>query len=231
MLGDVFAPLRLGRLRRAFARATGLAPAGPLADYYAQGLADLGAPLADTRMVAIDLETDGLDTQASALLEAGFVGMDASRIDLSGARRIRFRPRTALSADSVVIHGITDDVAAEALAEPEALAGLLPHLAGKVLVAHFAQIEAGFLDAACQRVFGAPFVAPFVCTMQLETRWFPRERAADGLRLGKLRARYGLPAYHAHDGLVDAIACGELLLAQLAHRGRAGLTVADLLRR
>lgn len=231
MLGDLFGPLRLGRLRRAFTRAAQQAPPGPLGDYYSHGLAALDTPLCDASMVAIDLETDGLEAQDSAILEAGLVGMDAARIDLASARRIRIRPDRALSAQSVVIHGITDDAAATAIAEPDALAELLPQLAGKVLVAHFAEIEAGFLDAACRRVFGAPFIAPFICTMRLEARWFPRERAADGLRLGKLRARYGLPAYHAHDGLVDAIACGELLLAQLAHHGGANLAIADLLRR
>ena len=49
--------------------------------------------------------------------------------------------------------------------------------------------------------------------------------------LGRLRAGYGLPSYRAHDGVVDAVACGELLLAQIDHRGGAHLPVADLLRR
>jgi len=51
------------------------------------------------------------------------------------------------------------------------------------------------------------------------------------LRLGACRERYGLPIYTAHSALTDALACGELLLAQMAAMGGAGqLTVADLLR-
>ncbi|PEQ12892.1 hypothetical protein B2G71_08605 [Novosphingobium sp. PC22D] len=230
MLEVLFAS-RERRLRRRFEQAAALAPPGPLRDFYAAGMPAFDRPIAQIEFAAIDLETDGLDFAASAILEAGIVCGGARGIVAASATRVRFRAAAALSASSVVVHGITDDAAARALPEAEALARLLPLLAGKPLVAHFADIEAGFLDAACRRVFGAPFVAPFVCTMQLENRWFPRPRAADGLRLGKLRAGYRLPAYRAHDGLTDALACAELLLAQIAHHGCAGLTLGDLVRR
>jgi DNA polymerase III subunit epsilon len=98
------------------------------------------------------------------------------------------------------------------------------------LVAHFSQIEAAFLDAACRRVYHAPFVAPFICTVQLENRWFPALRQTDALRLGKLRSAYNLPPYAAHDGLIDAIACGELLLAQRARKGAEQVPLANMIR-
>ena len=226
-----FWPGREKRLRRQFEAAAKAAPPGPLQDYYDAGLPDFAAAADTHEMLAIDLETDGLDLAASAILEAGTVPARIDSIAASRSRRIRFRPPEALRASSVVIHRITDDELAGALPEDEALARLLPLLSGKVLIAHFADIEAGFLNAACRRVFGAPFVAAFICTMQLENRWFPRSRAADGLRLGKLRAAYGLPAYRAHDGLTDALACAELLMAQIAHHRCDNLTLSDLLRR
>ncbi|MBD3729140.1 MAG: hypothetical protein IE933_05485 [Sphingomonadales bacterium] len=219
------------RLRKAFAKAARDAPSGPLAEYYAAGLPDFALPLSAVPMTAIDLETDGLEARDSAILEAGLVDLADGRIAVGSAGRIRFRPPAALSPDAVTIHGITDDALEQALPEAEALAQLLQRLVGRVLVAHFAQIEAGFLDAACRRVWGQGFVAPFVCTMQLEQRWFPRPRAADGLRLGKLRSGYGLPHYGAHDGVTDALACAELLLAQIAHRPGGAPRVGDLLRR
>lgn len=219
------------RLRRRFEAAARTAPPGPLRRFYDAGLPVLDAPVANLDAVALDLETDGLDFATSAILEAGLIDLDLAGLSPDSAARLRIKPQAALAAISVVIHRITDDALADALPEENALAMLLARLAGKPIVAHFAEIEAGFLNAACKRIYGAPFVAPFVCTMQLERRWFPRERAADGLRLAKLRARYRLPPYRAHDGLTDALACGELLLAQIAHRGAEGLTLADLLRR
>lgn len=219
------------KLRRAYERTARGVPKGPLGEYYRAGLPDLDLPVSDAPLLAIDLETDGLDAKRDAILEAGAVAMESGLIRTGTARRIRFRNLAALKSEAVVVHGITDDEAAGALPVEDALGELLEICAGRVLVAHFAEIEAGFLDAACRAVFGAPFVAPFICTMQLETRWFPRARARDGLRLGKLRSQYGLPTYRAHDGLTDALSCAELLLAQLAHADRGGAKVGDLLRR
>lgn len=217
------------RLKRRFHAAARAAPPGPLAAYYAAGLPDLDRD--DSALAAIDLETDGLNPRSDPIIEVGLVTMTPTAIDLSTALRVRVRPPTALRHDSVIVHRITDDAVADAADEAEALATLLPRLAGRALVAHFAQIEADFLDAACRRVFGAPFVAPFICTFQLEQRWFPASRKQNELRLGPLRAAYNLPHYTAHDGLVDAIACGEVLLAQRARKGSAHVPVAAMLRR
>ena len=132
---------------------------------------------------------------------------------------MRIRAESRLQGSAVVIHRITDDAAQlEGRLEREVLEALLAVLKGTAIVAHAAVIEQSFLNAACLRSFGVPFVGRFICTMQLEERWFPKERTADGLRLGKLRAQYGLPSYRAHDGLTDAIACAELFLAQCARR-------------
>lgn len=228
MLGQLFGGT-LRQLKRAFDRAAQHAPPGPLQDYYRAGLPDFDMPISQIPMAAIDLETDGLDAATHAVLEAGIVDMDWQAIHSRSARRIRFRPDAALNPGAVVIHRITDDAAAAALPVEQALAGVLVACQGRALVAHFAQIEAGFLDAACRRTYGTGFIAPFICTMQLETRWFPRQFAQDGLRLAKLRARYGLPPYRAHDGLIDALACGELLLAQLAHGPRPDPRLAELM--
>jgi len=221
------------RMKRAFAAAARAAPKGPLADYYAAGLPDLS--VADAPMAAIDLETDGLNPKNDPILEVGYVAMRAGFIDLSSALRLRIKPKFALRREAVIVHRITDDAIASAQTEAETLAMLLPRLAGRVLVAHFAQIEAAFLDAACQRLYGAPFVAPFICTFQLETRWFPAVRQSDELRLGRLRAAYSLPQYTAHDGLIDAIACGEVMLAQRARkiesRRGAAVYLGEMLRR
>jgi len=130
----------------------------------------------------------------------------------------------------VAVHRITDDAIAFADEKAAVLARVLPLLAGRVLVAHFAQIEAAFLDAACRRIYGAPFVAPFICTYQLETRWFPVLRQHDQLRLGHLRASYNLPRDGAHDGLIDSIACAELLLAQRSRKGAEGVRLGDMIR-
>lgn len=202
----------------------------PLETYYARPSLSEDTPLEEIPFIAIDFESDGLGADA-ALLEVGWTGMDRQSIDLSTARRERIAANDPLQEIAVTIHQITDTQAAEGRSERDVLDHLIGILTGKAMLAHFAQIEAGFLDAACQRQYGTPFVGRFICTMELEQRWFPKARTADGLRLGKLRAQYGLPQYRAHDGLTDAIACGELFLAQLARSNSSDLRLGDVLMR
>jgi len=184
--------------------------------------------LDDTPLVALDFESDGLERDAQ-LLEAGWVRIIDRAVKLETAQKRRIRAGSRLQESAVVIHRITDDAAAGGQLEPAVLALLLDELKGAAIVAHAAAIEHSFLNTACLRSFGVPFVGRFICTMQLEERWFPKQRTADGLRLGKLRSQYGLPAYRAHDGLTDAIACGELFLAQCARRKAENLLLKDVL--
>ncbi len=39
----------------------------------------------------------------------------------------------------------------------------------------------------------------------------------EDLRLARVRERYDLPRYGSHNALSDALACGELFLAQQSH--------------
>lgn len=215
------------RFAQDWERAKKAAVSTPMEHYY-----DVLLPedelLDDTPLVVLDFESDGLE-QGAQLLEAGWVRIIDRAIKLETAQQLRIRAEDRLQESAVVIHHITDDAAAEGQPEPDVLALLLDELKGSAIVAHAAAIEQSFLNSACLRSFGAPFVGRFICTMQLEERWFPKQRTADGLRLGKLRSQYGLPSYRAHDGLTDAMACGELFLAQCARRKAENLLLKDVL--
>ncbi len=215
------------RFARDWERAKKAAISTPMEHYYDVLLPE-EALLDDTPLVALDFESDGLEKDAQ-LLEAGWAHIIDRAIKLETAQRTRIRADNRLQESAVIIHRITDDAAAGGQLEPDVLVLLLDQLKGSAIVAHAATIEQSFLNTACLRNFGVPFVGRFICTLQLEQRWFPKQRTADGLRLGKLRSQYGLPAYRAHDGLTDAIACGELFLAQCARRKAENLPLKDLL--
>ena len=51
------------------------------------------------------------------------------------------------------------------------------------------------------------------------------------LRLGNCRSRYNLPYYDGHNALIDALACAELLLAQVSKMGGLdNIKASELLR-
>ena len=200
--------------KRAVAHAT-----GPLKDFYSGPWPEPHTPAAELRLLAIDLETTGLDPRDDQALSVGFVPVDGPEILLAGARhRIIHAP--AEVGQSAVLHGLTDDVIATGRPMADVLAEILVALRGRILLAHFATIETRFLSAACEKHFGAPLVLPKIDTLELHRRLlsqgFDDEPRGSDLRLWNARLRYGLPAYTAHEALTDAMACAELYLAQVA---------------
>jgi DNA polymerase-3 subunit epsilon len=203
------------RRRRLLARA----PAGPLRDFLATPFADGKLPCTETRYLALDLETTGGDPQQHEIVSLGWVCLDGARIDLGSARHRLVRLAGAMTGDSAVIHAITDDEAATGVALEEALRELLAALAGRVLIAHHAKTELGFIGHACARLFGGRILIPAVDTLDIAVRRLNRQRetpAPGSLRLGTLRRQYNLPRYPAHNALSDALSAAELFLAQLA---------------
>lgn len=194
--------------------------------YYAAGCIAADTPLADVPLVALDVETTGLDPHQHAIVSLGLVPMDLQRIRCAEARYWVVKPTRELSAESVTFHHITHSDIRHAPRLAHVLDELLEALAGKVVVAHYRNIERNFLDQAVRQHLGEGLIFPIIDTMELEARVHPkrsvswwdrlRGRKRISIRLADSRLRYGLPLYSAHHALTDALACGELLQAQVA---------------
>ncbi|WP_275097930.1 exonuclease domain-containing protein [Sedimenticola hydrogenitrophicus] len=196
-------------------------PDGPLRDYYATPFPDREIDWRQADYLAIDFETTGLEASQDQILSVGYATVRGDRLVLGDATHILIRPTVDIPEASAVVHGILDDEAAEAQPLEEVLPVILNALKGKALLAHHAAIEYEFLNHACRNLYGYPFLCPVVDTLALEVRQFRmRDQAirSGDLRLAKARARYGLPRYPAHNALTDALAAGELFLAQVAYR-------------
>ncbi len=184
-------------------------------------------------MLALDLETTGLDPRTDRILSVGFVPVNGEVVDLSGARQLVVRAQGEVG-QSAVVHGLTDDVVAAGRSLEEVLEVVLAALTGRVLLAHYCVIEEEFLTAACREVYGAPLPLRTVDTLELQRRLTsnPYDDPRSGsLRLGAARQAHGLPRYRAHAALTDALACAELYLAQRAvFSDRGTTTLKGLLR-
>jgi DNA polymerase-3 subunit epsilon len=206
---------------------------GPLRDYLARPLPNPRRDYRETEFLAIDLETTGLDVKRDLILSVGYVTLHGRRIDLGSARHRVVRIDRSIPEASAVIHKITDDQSARGLELADVLGELLEVLCGKVMIAHHAVVECGFIGNACRRLWGAGLPVSVVDTQTLARRTFERRqipfRGSD-LRLHALGSRYNLPRYGAHNALSDALAAAELFLAQAAHRDSGkGLPLADFL--
>ncbi|NHA69418.1 exonuclease domain-containing protein [Phycicoccus flavus] len=213
------------------ARALRTAAPGPLADLLRSPSPPRDTPVADLPLLAVDLETTGLDPRTDHVLSVGWVPVDGGRVVLGGAGGAVVRAAADVG-QSATVHRLTDDVVAGGAALEAVLADLLAVLRGRVLLAHFARVETTFLGAACERLWGAGLPVEVVDTLDLERRavsgaW-GGEVETGALRLWAARERRGLPAYGAHEALTDALACAELYLAQVGEIGSRGARPATL---
>jgi DNA polymerase-3 subunit epsilon len=207
--------------------------------FYAAGIAaDLRGerPVSELPLVALDLETTGLDPVRDGIVSVGLVPMEGGIIRTSQARQWVVRPRVPFGDESMVLHGITHTQIEEAPDLEAVLGELLQALAGRVVVAHCVAIERQFLARALLSRLGEGIEFPAIDTMALEARWrekqtrpfldrlLGRRAPPISIRLAASRQRHGLPRYGLHHAATDALACAELLHAQLAHRQRGGET-------
>ncbi|MCU7933033.1 MAG: 3'-5' exonuclease [Candidatus Thiodiazotropha sp. (ex Codakia rugifera)] len=205
--------LSLDALRK---RALSKAEPGALHDYLATPLTSKRTQCEALSIVSLDLETTGLDPSKDKILSFGLVEMQHMTIKLETARHQLISIEDEIPEASAVIHQITDDQAATGVPLDEALPELLQRLAGKVMLVHYSAIEQNFISAACQKLFGAPFVIPIIDTLALARRILEHRNhtiQTGDLRLFNLRPRYNLPNYKAHNALSDAVATAELFLA------------------
>ena len=188
-------------------------------------------PVERLALLAVDLETTGLSFAHDTILSVGIVPVDGGRIDLGRARRWLVAHHDP--GEAVTVHGLTHDDLEEGRPLAEVLADLRDALAGRVMVAHHAPFETGFLRAAWREVGEEPPLLPAVCTLRLQRRVLAgagvHEPPRGALRLWQARARFGLPAVRAHDALGDALASAELYLAQVAELGEGrSLVLGDI---
>lgn len=200
---------------------------GVLQDFYSEQPYAGDHPICDVPLVAIDFETTGLNAQKDEILSVGIVHFTLKRIALNTSFYSLVKPERNLNEASIVVHNITHTDLITAPKFDQIAPLILEHLKGRVVVAHYHRIERDFFYNACKHYLGEAVDFPMIDTLELEQaivrrspkrrRWYQFQTPQMSVRLAAARTRYGLPHYNQHHALSDAIACAELLQAQIAH--------------
>ena len=224
--------LRQALVRRRHSALRKKAVPEPVADYLSAPLPDVNADWRRTRFLALDIETTGLDPKSDAMLSVGWVGIANGQVLLETAETWLVKPDTDVG-QSAAVHGLTDTLVGEGLPESVVLQKVVTALKGRVLLVHYAGLDKGLIDRLCREQYGLVLPMYVTDTLALEIK---RQRSQHHtapnreLRLAQLREQYSLPAYNAHDCLIDALATAELFLAMAAHReNRAPVLLKELL--
>ncbi|WP_077529834.1 3'-5' exonuclease [Vreelandella utahensis] len=209
-----------------------------LKHFYEQGRLEPDTPIKRVPMMAMDLETTGMDVNRHGIVSIGMLPFTLERIYTAQSWYRIVRPRRMLREESVVVHHITHSEVASAPDLSDLLPELLNRMAGYLPVVHYHPIERRFLDESVRVRLGEGLMCPMIDTMVLESRWCRQSLRARmrkwlgaqplSIRLHESRARYNLPFYRGHHALTDALATAELLQAQIAHRFSPDTPVGDL---
>jgi DNA polymerase III epsilon subunit family exonuclease len=183
--------------------------------------------LAKTPFAVVDFETTGLNPNRDRVCEVAVVVVVPGK-----------EPRLVLDTlvdpgqpiPNAEIHGITDEFVRGAPQFADIAIAVRESLASRVIVAHNARFDLGFLQAEMERT-GALARAPYLCTMQLEPVAASSPSVGYSRALGHLCGRYGIAIESAHTARDDAMADAYLLRHQLRTLRKRGVRTFGDLRR
>jgi DNA polymerase-3 subunit epsilon len=174
----------------------------------------------EATFTVLDFETTGLDHDSHEIISFATVTVAAGRVSLADARHELVRPRRMPDADSIRIHGLRESDLTDAAPLSEQLDLLLEALTGRVIVAHVAAVERGFLGTALAGR-GLEVHNPFVDTALLdrELRRLRQAPAAEQepIGLSAMARELGLPVHRPHHADGDALTTAQAFIALAAH--------------
>jgi DNA polymerase-3 subunit epsilon len=178
-------------------------------------------PWREARYAVVDLETTGLDPRHDEIVSFASFPIDEGRIVVGEATMGLIRPVLMPDPNTIRIHGLrrADLEGAPELAQ--VLDTLLEALTGRVLVAHAAWVEVGFLGAAL-RPIGLKPPDPVIDTAQLAERLAGQAEASGrAVPLAQLASRLELPVHRPHTADGDALTTAQVFLSLATHLDRS----------
>jgi len=149
-------------------------------------------------LVFLDLETTGATANHDRITEVGLVAVDAGRP--VGEWSTLVNPGVSIPPMIQALTGITNEMVELAPTFAEVSRELLHRIDGKLLVAHNARFDYGFLRNEFQRA-GIRFSSRVLCTVRLSRKLFPQHTRHN---LDALMARHGIECDARHRALGDA---------------------------
>ncbi len=162
-------------------------------------------PWTEYTFVAFDLETSGAYPLGSEIVEFGAVKWRGGQ-EIETYQTL-FHPSEPMSAFNMGIHGITNEMVADAPLISEKIHEIRQFFEGAILMAHHAPFDMGFVAVDFEK-YGVSFPEPAViCTSLLSRKVIPESA---NHKLQTLIKFLGLDGGQAHRGLDDARACLQL---------------------
>ncbi|TDL83300.1 PolC-type DNA polymerase III [Peribacillus frigoritolerans] len=191
-------------------------------------LVDDGVPIAyneqdrflpEATYVVFDVETTGLSAVYDTIIELAAVKIRNG--DIIDRFESFANPHHRLSATTIELTGITDDMVATAPNVDEVLRRFKEWAGEDILVAHNASFDMGFLNVGYKQLLGAGKAAnPVIDTLELGRFLYPELKSH---RLNTLAKKFDIELTQHHRAIFDAEATGYLLLRMLKDAAEKGI--------
>ena len=121
--------------------------------------------------IVLDTETTGLDYTKEKMVEFAAVRLENGKI--KDEFQTLINPQQHIRKSSIAIHGITQEMVADAPTEEEAMPKILEFIGDYPIVAHNAIFDYSFINEASKRVFGKGIENERIDTQQMFKEVYP----------------------------------------------------------
>lgn len=169
----------------------------------------VGAKLAATRQVVVDVETTGLDLAKDRLISIGAVAVVDSNIRLGDSFYAVLQQRSASDRGNILLHGIGTTAQLEGQPPVDALLSFLDFLGKDALVAFHAAFDESMIRRAMRAFLGLDFRHPWLDLAYVMPALNP-PLASACRSLDDWIGRYGIRISERHNAQADALATAQL---------------------
>lgn len=192
----------------------------------AQALDD--TPLDQARMVVVDLETSGLNTQRDKVLSIGAVVVENAAVDMGSQYECTLYRADHRVTESVLIHGIAPSAIAQGTAPEDALLDFMEFSSQAVFLAFHAAFDQRMLSRSLKQDLGYRLQHCFIDVAEVAPMLCPDAQVGRG-GLDDWQAYFGLINSQRHNAAADALATAEITLILLHKARMQGIhTLAEL---
>jgi len=171
-------------------------------------------------LIFLDLETTGMTATHDRITEIGLV--EVANGEFVGSWSQLVNPEKSIPPFIQSLTGISNEMVEDAPTFEQLAPGLFERLQGKILIAHNARFDYGFLKNEFGRL-GMAYRSRVLCTAKLSRKLFPEHRRHN---LDSLIERYRLSCSARHRALGDAEVLWQLLQRIYAEVDTALITAA-----
>ncbi len=174
-------------------------------------------PSFDDEMIVFDIETTGLSNRSCKIIEIGAVKIRSGEI----LETLDFfvDPEIPIPPEITELTSITDDMVRGQVKEREAIERFLEFAGDRLLIAHNAGFDVGFIRYAADR-HGIPFTNTYLDTVGLSRYVNPE---LNKHKLNIIAEHYGLHEFHHHRASDDAEMLAEIFFVMMSRLREEGV--------